>query len=296
VILETVPMARKKLTDLVDLSCDLEPATVAQYMRAADKFGKFLQKEAEVKDLTEDKVNAFLADLRAKNLASVTVQNYRTGLMRLWNLAADRDLITPVNPRRIRKIRVEQKPVKSWSMGQIKLLLAACNKIDGKLHCDVPAAAFLGAWIRVGYDTGLRPVDLRLLRWCDVDLQRATLAITQHKTKRCHTARLSKNAVSLLEAIEMPPREKVFPLSKSGVRRLELLLFQQASKLGFRRSRGQGLGVLRKTHATQIYELEGDYAAAESLGHVGGVRTVRKSYIDSRSLKAGRLPPDPPAA
>jgi integrase len=88
----------------------------------------------------------------------------------------------------------------------------------------------------------------------------------------------------------------VFPLSKSGVRRIELILFETAAKLGFRRMRGQGLGCLRKSHATQVYTAEGESAAAESLGHVSGTRTVRRHYIDSRSIKSGRLPPEPPAA
>ncbi|MBM3967890.1 MAG: phage integrase family protein, partial [Planctomycetes bacterium] len=171
-------------------------------------------------------------------------------------------------------------------------LVDACEKIPGKLRCGVKTGAFLQAWVRVGYDTGLRPVDLRLLRWNDVDFNRGMLSIVQHKTKRAHTARLSPTACELLAAIERPPREKVFPLSKSGIRRIELILFATAQKLGFRRMRGQALGTLRKSHATQVYEAEGEFAAAESLGHVGGVRTVRRSYIDSRSIKAGRLPPD----
>jgi integrase len=271
---------------------DLERSTLAQYARAAAKFGLFLGKQAELTDLNEDNLNRFLADLKAKGKTGTTIVNYRVAITVVWNFAVCRDLCKPFNARKIRRPKQESRPVRSWTLSQIKLLVDACEKIPGKLHCGVAIGAFLRAWVRLGYDTGLRPVDLRMLRWQDVDLGSRRISITQHKTKRAHTARLSATSCDLLAGIERPPRDRVFPLSKSGVRRIELILFATAAKLGFRRMRGQALGTLRKSHATQIYEAEGEFAAAESLGHVGGVRTVRRSYIDSRSLKAGRLPPE----
>jgi len=275
---------------------DLEPCTIAQYRRAVEKYGLFLGKIANVSDLNEDDVNRFLARLKEQGKTSTTIINYRIALTVVWNFAVGRDLAKPFNARKLRRPKHEQKVVKSWSLSQIKLLIDACEKITGKLQCGVTVASFLRAWVRVGYDTGLRPTDLRMLRWTDVDLGGGTLSITQHKTKRAHTARLSDAACELLEKIERPPRIYVFPLSKSGVRRIELILFKTAARLGFRRMRGQGLGVLRKSHATQIYQSEGESAAAESLGHTSGTRTVRRHYIDSSAIKAGRLPPEPPAA
>jgi integrase len=271
---------------------DLEPCTLSQYGRAVAKFGLFIKKEPKLSDLTEGNLNLFLADLKTKGKTGTTITNYRVAISVIWNFAVARDLCPPFSPKKIRRPKQESRPVRSWSLSQIKILVDACEKIPGKLRCGVKTGAFLSAWVRAGYDTGLRPVDLRLLRWQDVDLGAGLISITQHKTKRAHTARLSTTSCNLLAAIERPPRDRVFPLSKSGVRRIELILFETARKLGFRRMRGQALGTLRKSHATQIYETEGEFAAAESLGHVGGVRTVRRSYIDSRSIKAGRLPPE----
>lgn len=271
---------------------DLEKCTVSQYARAINKLGLHLGKRPELSDLTEENLNLFLTDLKAKGKTATTIANYRVAVTVVWNFAVSRNLCPAFNPRKIRRPKQESRPVRSWTLSQIKLLVDAREKIPGKLRCGVKTGAFLRAWVRLGYDTGLRPVDLRLLRWQDVDLGAGLISITQHKTKRAHTARLSPSSCDLLAAIERPPRDKVFPLSKSGVRRIELILFATAQKLGFRRMRGQALGTLRKSHATQIYETEGEFAAAESLGHVGGVRTVRRSYIDSRSIKAGRLPPE----
>lgn len=101
---------------------------------------------------------------------------------------------------------------------------------------------------------------------------------------------LSEATVASLVAIERPSRDLVFPLSKGGMRRLELMLYNESIRHGFTRIKGQGIGTIRKTHATAIYITDGECAAAESLGHVGGVRTVRASYIDHRAIKQGRLP------
>jgi integrase len=287
------------LSDLVQKIAterDLESATIGQYHRACRKLGSFLGKIPEVDDFSEENVNAFLTQLKDLGKSSTTIINYRVALTVIWNYAVARDLCQPFNPRKLKRPKQEQRVVRSWSLSQIKILIDACAKVPGRLQCGVATGAFLAAWVRVGYDTGLRPSDLRLLRWADVDFCQKTITLTQHKTKRAHTARLSPAALALLAEIERPPREKVFPLSKSGVRRIELILFATAFKLGFRRLRGQGLGCLRKSHATQVYTAEGESAAAESLGHISGTRTVRRHYIDSRSIKSGRLPPEPPAA
>ncbi len=120
--------------------------------------------------------------------------------------------------------------------------------------------------------------------------------ITQHKTGVPHTAPLSEESVKATNLLRKAGEKKVFFLSKGGTRRLEISLFTLAKDLGFSRRNGQGLGSLRKLHATQVYLQAGELAAAESLGHIGGVRTARRSYIDSRAIKLGRLPPRPGSA
>jgi integrase len=278
------------------MEVDLEKVTLDQYRRAIRKYGEWLNKPADETDLTLDKINGFLASLKARGLTGTTVQNYKSALTRIWNYAVDRNLVQEYNPRRLRTPRIDRPPVRSWTSSQVRMLLTAADRMEGSLRCGIKVSHFVAAWVRIGYDTGLRPVDLRLLRWSNIDLSTGSIAIVQHKTRKPHTAKISIDAVRMLDRICNPAREFVFPLTKSGVRRLELLLYQYAQSVGFRRIKGQGIGTLRKTHATEIYRQEGESAAAESLGHVGGVRTVRTCYIDGRAVKNGRLPPEPPAA
>jgi integrase len=246
--------------------------------------------------LTFTQVNLFLVKLKDSGITGTTISNYKRAIVRIWNAAVDAELCLPFNPRQLRTPRIQRRPVRSWSLSQVVMLSNAAAMTPGVLQCGILIADLLAAWIRFGYDTGLRPSDLRILRWSDLDITAGTATITQHKTHRPHVARFSAEASRRLLRIEDPARELVFPLTKGGMRRLELILYRYAAGLGFRRIKGQGLGTLRKTHATQIYESEGEHAAAESLGHVGGTRTVRTHYIDSRSLRSGRLPPEPKSA
>jgi integrase len=280
----------------VDRDADLERCTFEQYRRVIRKLSEFIGKTSTTDDLQLETVNAFLASLKDKGLTGTTIRNYRSAITRIWNTAIEQELAEPYNPRRLRTPKILRRPVKSWTPSQVKILIDASDLLTDRLNCGVCMGSMLAAWIRVGYDTGLRPSDLRLLRWTDVDLDAQTAIVTQHKTHIPHTARLSIQAVMLLLRIETPPRPLVFPLTKGGMRRLELLLYAVALSLGFRRVKGQGLGTLRKTHATQIYERDGEHAAAESLGHIGGTRTLRQCYVDHRSIKSGRLPPEPMAS
>lgn len=59
--------------------------------------------------------------------------------------------------------------------------------------------------------------------------------------------------------------------------------------------KGQGIGTLRKCHATQVNSVHGIAAAAESLGHTSGITIARNHYVDARE-KTGFLPRGPSSA
>lgn len=283
------------VVEQVAMECDLQKSTIDQYRLAVSRFSAWLGRAATDEDLKIENINGFLCSMQQR-VGPTTVRNYRVGLTRVWNYLSETQGLAPYNVRRLRRPKINKKPVTSWLPDQVMALLKGAQDMLKRLRCGVHESDFMSAWIWVGYDTGLRPVDLRMLTWNDVDLDRGTIAITQHKTRNPHTAMLSHTSIMWLRKIQSPDRHLVFPLSKGGIRRLELQLYRLAKRHGFCRTKGQGIGTLRKSHATAIYSTLGEHAAAESLGHVGGVRTVRASYIDHRAIKQGRLPPDPSAA
>lgn len=268
----------------------LDPVTADQYARAVRRFEESLGRPAKTADLNYENINAWLGKME---LSPVTICNYRRSILVIWNYLASIGDIDPYAKQRIRKPKAVPQIVRSWEVDQLSALVAAAEKIPGVLRCGIPAADFLIAWLWVGFDTGLRPVDLRLLKWKNVHLKDACVTIVQNKTKQPHTAALSSEAISALTFIGDYHPQRVFPLSKGGVRRWELKLFELAKQLGFTRQQGEGLGRLRSMHATEIYKADGLSAAAESLGHIGGTRTVRAHYIDARAVHMGRLPRRP---
>lgn len=270
----------------------LEPVTADQYERTVRRFEEHLGRPATVADLTYESVNAWLIDL-SQELGPITVSNYRRAILMLWNYLAAIGEVQPYAKQRVRKPKAEPQIVESWTLEQLKQLIEAAKQLPGQLRIGIPVNKLLVAWLWVGFDTGLRPIDLRLLQWKRVHLHNQCVTVVQHKTKYLHTASLSEESIEALREILEPSRDKVFPLSKGGMRRWELRLFAFAKQSGFCRRTGQGLGRLRSLHATEIYRAEGLSAAAESLGHVGGTRTVRAHYIDARAVHMGRLPRRP---
>lgn len=213
-------------------------------------------------------------------------------MIRIWNYATDRYGYAQCIPRRIRRQRSPEKIVKAWSLNDLSALLSASREMPGTLRCGIPANVFMTAWIWVGYETGIRPGDLRELRWENVDLANRTILIVQHKTRKVHAASFGEDAAAWLQRLQAFGNELVFPLCKWGVRRWEGFLYARAARFGFSRLKGQGIGTLRKSHATQIYLLHGLAAAADSLGHRGSTRTAGAHYVDSRQQR-GLVPPRP---
>lgn len=281
-----------EVLDQVVTERDLEKCTVAQYKRAILRFSEWLTKPAETADLTIDNLNRWIMHLQTY-LSGTTARNYRVSITLLWNFLTETNGMIAYEVRRLRKPKQVAKPVYAWSLDDFSILLKTAKQIEGRVYRSISAQDYLSAWLWFGYDTGLRSYDIRSVEWSAIDLHKGCVTLSQHKTSNPHRAAIGPDTVDALRAILLPERVKVFPLSKGGMRRWELLLYRAAQSNGFARRKGQGLGTLRKTHATEVYIEEGEEAAAESLGHVGGVRTVRRSYIDHRAVRQGRLPRRP---
>lgn len=271
---------------------DLETVTADQYTRTLRRFEESLGRPAEIRDLSYENVNEWIKQLQ-RCLGAVTVRNYRRAFLMFWNYLAANGELEPYARQRVRQPKVTPQIVSSWTLDQLTLLLKAAETLDGRLRCGIPVNEFMVAWLWVGFDTGLRPSDMRLVKWNQVYSEQGCVTIVQHKTKYLHTASLSQQSIDALQSLASPKRDRVFPLGKGGMRRWELRLFSKAADFGFTRQSGEGLGRLRSLHATEIYKAEGLSAAAESLGHVGGTRTVKAHYIDAKAVQKRHLPRRP---
>lgn len=270
------------------LERDICDTTEAQYRKSLDDFSHWLGRPATIEDLSYTEMNGWLKSLK-KTLEATTINNKRKGLTVVWNYLADLQLISPYQSSRLFHAKEDRKPVVSWTISDFRLLIEATEHTQGETK-GIPNSKLLLAWLWVGFDTAFRPSDMRLIKWQNVDFASKTIAIVQHKTRQPHKACLSDESIKSLESIRTPKRDLVFPVSRDEQRYPLKKLYAAAKKLGFQKLSGRSIGTLRKLHATIQYEDFGAGIAAESLGHVGGTRTVLASYVDHRSRKQGRTP------
>lgn len=261
----------------------VEPITLEQYKRSYAKLSEFLKRSVDTSDLTINNVNAYLKWLETDcKLGPVSVRNYRAGILRIWNYCVyPLAICDQYIARRIRLPAIAEKPVNAWKIDQVGTLLDAAKNIAGRLKNGVPANVLLTAWIWLGFETGLRPSDIRSLEWSQINWDTRQIILTQKKTKKIHVSYFGDGSLNALRTLSKYNQQLVFPVGKSGMGRWEKLLYKRAAQIGFMRRHREGIGTLRKSFATQVYSQFGLAASAESLGHRSGTKIAQKHYIDS---------------
>lgn len=252
---------------------DLATAHEEKYRRSIRFLGQFLKHPPTRADLAEQKINGWLRSV-SRDRSPATVRNHRAAITALWNWLADQDLVRPYDPRRLRRVRVCPPPPRSWTVAQVRQLLAIADRLPGQLRCGIKAADLMRGVIILAYASGLRLGDLcRLQR---VDLVDGRLAITQHKTKHPHTIALSPETVASLRPLLAIDSPLVIPVTRRTLRSWTERLFRHAEAAGFHRQPGQSLGMLRKTGATEVARAGGLESAARFLGHKTGTDIARR--------------------
>jgi hypothetical protein len=277
-----------QVLDQVMMERDLENITENQYRKSIEHYSEFLGHVAEIEDLCYALINSWLKSLKGK-FDATTICNRKKGLTVVWNHLAELGKIEHYHAKRLFAPKVQPKPVVSWTLDDFQLLVQAAQFVPGEYH-GIPNSRMLIAWLWVGLDTAFRPSDMRRILFDQIDYGQASITLSQHKTGYVHRACLSNKSLKAIMAIAEPRRDVVFPVTKDEIRYPLKRLYSEAAKLGFRKTPGRSIGTLRRLHATLQYEDHGASVAAESLGHVGGTRTVYRSYIDHRSRRQGRLP------
>lgn len=259
------------------------------YHRTVRQFSAFLGKPARRSHLRESVVNAWLIEL-AETYSGTTVHNYHRSLKRIWNYLASINEVEPYNLCKMRKTRDDKKRVEAWSIEQTRALLLATHDVPGTLRCGLQASALLRAYVLFAAETGLRPSDLRRLRADQIDPVTGNVNLTMHKTGFDISKQVSGVTLAALQPLLAIDSETLFVLDKSGLAYWSKRLFDIATRThGFKRKRGQGLGTLRKFHATEVCRLRGMEAAAIALGHRSSAVT-RKHYVEADAIAKPELP------
>ena len=173
-----------------DLSADYRQAL----MRVARSMA-----EAGVTPLTiQDSVfNKWLATLPQ---TGTTRANYRRMGLTLWRHALDLEIARhPIG--RVARVKARLATPRAWSLGELSTLIARARKLSFLLKRKCPAALFFEAWIRCGFETGLRFSDLLSLR-CN-QLRDNRLYVCPNKTGVADGKLLSDVLVELLTKLSV---------------------------------------------------------------------------------------------
>lgn len=276
------------ITDL-EMSRPLRRSTREQYHRSARYYSDFIGRDAAAADLSESRINLWIASMETRGLAPGTRKNLLRGLLVVWNHATFSGAAPPYARARLRKIKQVDRLVNAPTREAVESLIAAAESMRGTVDTlGVPARVYCSAYVRTAADTMLRPGDLRALTWAGIDLDSRLVSLVQSKTGRLVRRPVRIETADALRSLRSSSREKVaaaFPLSKWGWRCWERKIRKASTGWGT----GVGVGHCRHAGATAIAAAVGITEASAALGHVPGSQVAPRHYVAS-AASSGPLP------
>ncbi len=268
--------------DVASLYCD-ERKLSADYRQALRRVAVSMR-AAGVTPLTikDSSFNRWLAGLPQD---ATTRSNYSRMGLTLWRHAHDCEL-TEHYPKRIVRVKPRPRPPVAWSMDELAALLDAARSLTHRFkRSKCSASVFFEAFVRTGFETGVRFSDLLSLR-CE-QLRGDRLWVVPNKTGMAVPKVVSAEcAASLRELSVLGDGETFFrwAIAKKQLRAHFRALCKKAGVRGTPKW-------LRRSGATHC-EIKNPGAAGQFLGHLSPGLAM-KFYVD-RTLVAERCPSPPP--
>lgn len=262
---------------------DVRPGTLRQYVIVADLVERWAGRPVRLDELDEQSVSEWLRDYSA-TVKPHTVKGKKSMLLALWRAAADDGLASEPTARRVRRVRVPELVPTAWTKAEVEQLLATVAGLPRRHRCGLRRSVWWDLAVRVAWDSGLRWGDLVALRVDSIG-QGGTVSLTQSKTAKVSTFRLSATTLEVLRAtLAVCPRDLVCPWPASGETfRDQFALIVQ--KAGIRA--GTWKWIRRGSGSDVEQQLPG-----AGHRHLGNTRAVfDRSYADPKII--GRTTPAP---
>ena len=256
--------------------------TVDQYRQRYESLVRPVLGELRLREITVPRLEAFMAGLQRRGLAIETLRNVRTVLTGVLGTACRHGALRTDPTRTMSRLdsQVMRRPVRALTAAERTALLATVDADERAVSRDLPDL------FRFMLGTGCRVGEALAVRWCDVDLDIATVEINgnvvpvrgrglvRHTGKTAaalRTVRLPEFLVTLLRMRYDPqimPKQPIFANSKGTYRdpaNVGKWIRQAREVAGYPWLTSH---VLRKTAATILDE--GGFGAtqiADVLGH-----------------------------
>ena len=252
---------------------------------AINRFEVFLEREAMLTDLCENTMAAFLADSLARKLSPVTCNMRAKSLSTIWRLAKRKQsamgLELSDDLEGLSLLRVPKNLPRAWLPEEMDRLLESCLKAHGRL-AGVQTKFFWASLLLVLYDTGLRLKAAMEIRFDEIDLTSHMLRVPADRMKNdCEQYfRLSDHTLQVISDASTPAREKVFPFPFCHHRALYDRWRVILRRAGLPSTRNDMFHKIRRTTASNLAMVAGEWSAIQQLGHRN--EGTIKRYIDPR--------------
>ena len=146
-------------------------------------------------DVRLDRVSseALVGLLYGERRATATVKGYHARLSTLFSWCVGRRYLDASPMDDVPKPRPEKKPPRLMTEAQLEVLVARVESDRRTKRAGHGAkltfhpADWLPSWLRLGYYTGLRPGEIRRLRWRDVDHERGLVRVRNSDSGKTKT-------------------------------------------------------------------------------------------------------------
>ncbi len=263
-------------------SNDVAGSTSAQYAYAVGSYVDFAGGNCDVRRITSEKLNEWIAAQLAAGYSRSYVKNQRGAIMTLLRFAHRMKWIKTV-PDLVRPVKTLPSNPEAFTLEEVAKALAFCRGVEGEFPCGIARGPLLYSLVLVAYYSGLRRCDV-----LGVSMKMAVTdawAVRQQKTGDFLYFFPPVEVRKSISAIADARREHLFPITKKALwywwERIEAAIGRQSS-----------LKWLRRSGATHV-EMENPGSAQAYLGH----RTpglAWRHYIDRSQIQQRKpLPPSP---
>lgn len=260
------------LSDFVELYVsrrDISPRYAQQIRLHAKAFG-----EARLCELTAERFNAHLRDMRENGLSAGYRRSRRRNLLVLWNAAADDDLCEYPPRRHLMQIQPQQRIPQAWTLAELKILLHTAQQLCDYLPNGIQRGLFWEAFIRVGYDCALRLSDSLSLP-AELATGGGAFRVLIGKTGVEKLCRVRPETMQAVRAIVPPDRRLLFdwPFSRE-----QFFYHWRGLTKSLPPGRRFGPNRLRHTSASHLARISPGHVQAH-LGHQSETM-ARRHYVD----------------
>lgn len=258
--------------------------TEKQYEIAIRQFGRHLGHEADVADLTDEKLYSFVRHLQSRKLSPTTINDRVGRLKTLWDWLARRKLVEKFPT--VERVREPRRMPRAWNQEQLELIFASVAEEDLPVG-GIDGRLWWRAFFAVAWNTSERVTAILSLRW---DWLEGSLlhvpAEVRKGSSRDMLYELWDEVTATLEPIRVPTRELILPFPHHMPSTFYNRFTRILKRVGLPHDRRCKSHRFRVSHATWVRALSGH--AASNLGHASE-ETTRRHYEDPRICQ----PPTP---